>query len=64
MALPTAGDRALELTGKTEVWETEDGVFLTTHDDEVEIIVELTGAARMHVRNALRLHRRNRKGTG
>jgi len=60
MALPTSGDRALVLDGKTEIFEDEDGVFLTTHDGEFSVIIELSGAARRHARQALRAHRRRR----
>jgi len=60
MAIVTDGERSLRLSGAVEVFEDEDGVFLTTHDEDIKIIVELDGAARRHVRQALRHYGRKR----
>ena len=52
----TGRPRTLRLEGEVNVWSDEDGVFLSTHDPEVEILVELTGAAKKHVLRALHDH--------
>jgi hypothetical protein len=52
MATATGGDRSLRVE-HVDVWENADGVFAGSTDPDCEFIVELTGAAKKTVHDAL-----------